>query len=216
MTFCLSCNDDRIKLQELHKKFVALLTDWLSLMAFEYFRTENRIMLCKWFVSFDMEIRLTVSGYAVKGYRFFNNGNQCMTDTSQHAVIRPYRKIIFTAFFQFFCIVKKVPLSIILIDLQTITKGRIEFPNTFKNIFFRYVCKRRWMFSFIINDINGVKNLHGLMSVHGWTDLCNHFKIPVNEFTQPAVIVNRPCARTSADIEFKPGYTERVLYIYGN
>src|SRR4030065_201551 len=129
MTFCLSCNDDRIKLQELHKKFVALLTDWLSLMAFEYFRTENRIMLCKWFVSFDMEIRLTVSGYAVKGYRFF-----------------------------------------------------------------RYECKRRWMFSFIINDINGVKNLHGLMSVHGWTDLCNHFKIPVNEFTQPAVIVNRPCA----------------------
>src|SRR4030065_2172466 len=133
MTFCLSCNDDRIKLQELHEKFVALRTDWCSRRAVERVRTENRIMLCKWFVSFDMEIRLTVSGYAVKEYRFFNNGNQCMTDTSQHAVIRPYRKIIFTAFFQFFCIVKKVLLSIILSDLKTITEGRIEFPNTFKD-----------------------------------------------------------------------------------
>jgi hypothetical protein len=72
VTLGLSRNNHPIKLQKLLNKADIFLRDLLSLFIFQYFRTEDRVILSPGIMSLDLEIGLTVPGKGMEENGFLN------------------------------------------------------------------------------------------------------------------------------------------------
>src|SRR5512135_2579471 len=104
----LSRNNHRIKIQEFPEELIALLADGLSLRTLDYLRTQHGIMFRKRPVALYVVIRLTVTGHRMKKNGFLDRGNKGMTDSPQHAMIRPDGEIILPSLTKLLRIVKKM------------------------------------------------------------------------------------------------------------
>jgi hypothetical protein len=70
------------------------------------------------------------------------------------------------------------------------------------------------VFSLVVDQIYGMKDLHHLMCIHSGTYLGDNIQTPVYEFTQSPVVVDGTSPRTAANIELKPGYAKSILKVY--
>ncbi len=85
---------------------------------------------------------------------------------------------------------EKIAVRIDFINAQTMGHCRVKSPDPLLHIFFRNQGKGHGVFALLIYEKEGMKDLYGLMSVHGRAYFGNYAQIVVDELTQPPVVID--------------------------
>ena len=108
---------------------------------------------------------------------------------------------------------QQISTAVINVDIQALCNFGIEIPLPGFDIVSRDLRERRRVFAAGIYEIDGVENLHRLMSVQRRDDLCNDSQVSVEEFAETPAVLNGVAPGASANEQLEPGSAKGVLYI---
>ena len=214
MALGLTGDDDGVVAPQAIDVFGILGGDVAALRIGGHLRSEHRVVLRERVTPLDAEVGLAETGDSVEEHGLLDCRHQRVTDAAEHRVVGPHGEVVLAGCGERARVVQQVTLPVVGVEPETASDLGIEVPATLLHVLDRDQGEGIGMPALVVDEPDGMEDLHRLMRVHGRQDASDVSEIAVDELRDAPIVVDRAGARAPCDVELELGKTERVLHVH--
>ncbi len=172
-------------------------------------------MLGQTVLALDLEVRARGPGHPVEEDRLLDRRHERMADPPEQRVVGPDRELVLAALGEPARVVGEVALGVPGVDSERGGHCRVHAPTAGRDLLGRDQRIGRRMLAVLVEQPDGVEDLHRMVRVEAGEDLRDRAEVAVEELAEAAIVVDRPIARAPRDEQLEVRDAERVLHVHG-